>query len=829
MSELKTINKILNYSKLDNIDGVNTSLSNYLNLSKGINNGKEPSLLKYIGNEFIDIELKNSTKQIRMIRDTTTDVLTNVLIDKGDAVKVFDFVDFMYNYSFCYLLENINVVLTKNDIETHKNINTYMLPLQYYDNVNMYFKGGTLMKYFKDRLYDKFPDLKNDQISANSGTGFEKNFKVSDTDLSVHIDTKLYYRCTQIKYGVSVILAECLNNISTLLDTLLDYTFDKDATKYESKDFKNDLTKINNLKNIFKTDFYNIQKIKNILSANKPDKAIINPRKCFPDYNKLKNTFYFFKRYSAINDNFNEISNSFTELLKYIIDIPLTTRIEFDGSNLKNVLPNVLENAMLIEIIDYIRFNDFENYNNVKPYLKNTSTNTKYKQENYMIKYRKLLVDTNKYLFYEKFRKIELLFVNYNEFIDKLADGLYDIKKNMINEFNSNPSNVKNQIDIANNINIDNIKNTTPGFDNINKIIDYDKSPNEIFRFNFNLKRDDIKKNILYHNDAKRSDFILKNSKIISNKLQLVEFKDKHVNYIGYNNSLFNLNNRNVLNVAFALIRIKHNVKISDIMYNINNTTKMLSLQIPSEILDISITESYDSMHHIIHNISNDNSYYTLYSERENKNNYIVSINEHIVYNDLNAVLFYQNSFVPWVDKKYAKRIFRMIMFIKILDKNDTKPNNDYKDMFNNLKNIVNNINTENINNSNINNINDIIKEIYGFNVDIDYIKKIYNKTNTFDNLLSTQNKYKYVQFIINFIIINLLFILNINNSDNLNKFINIINNLYNLYNNFSDEFISFNNDNDKFNNYKGKYINFIKDIKKIFEEFDNNNIIKNI
>lgn len=223
----------------------------------------------------------------------------------------------------------------------------------------------------------------------------------------------------------------------------------------------------------------------------------------------------------------------------------------------------------------------------------------------------------------------------------------------------------------------------------------------------------------------------------------LVSFPEKHVHFITVNNVIYNpIGSEHI--VGFDLYRIKFNIRldsITNLEFNKNQ-----SLNIPSEFIDVSIPRFYDfNMINLRNKIYNNSGYIHYFSKLNNiRLNCLNVLSTNLKYTikDLDIVLYEQNTFIPWNDKKYGKRIIRLLFLIfvyyfkkanvlKCVDRFDLIFDNFIKNLEKLSENIIlwnsvkNEYNKENV-------LNSISKIIY-FNdstnnlLDINTLRNFYN------------------------------------------------------------------------------------------------------
>lgn len=749
--------------------------------------------LTYLENEFINLKKKNNMNDIRLIRDTTTNVFTKICIEDNKSINDYDFINFLFQYTYTNLLQNINTLLASNK--------HYAYPLLPNEFLYLYFKGGTLMKYFKNFVYETL----NINENVNVDIDFIKNFKLSDTDMSLSIKCNSYMRYEQLKHYCISSFSKSLDELGTIINHLKEYkTNNKPLNIINITDSINNNKKFNNTDIIFseETFYNNIDEFKIILQTLKLE--IIKHK-----IDKIT-TKYIIK---VINNIVNNIVNS--------------TEKNYTIETIMNIIScNPTENSLIIELLDFI--------------LLYKDINVVSKCKKVINKYKSKLIIANKYLNFKLLNKIIGLFDNYEEFKTKLA---HTIKSNIIDN------------------------------KDINEVYDFDVEPPIKYIIN---KDKAYTKNIskaLDFDSCKRSDFILAHNKNVKSNRILIEFNNKKQNYTSYNN-IINTQKNNKF-VTFSLIRLKHLVTIKDFLIsediraneNLVNTipqtqrrttrgtqrrttrgtqrrttratqrrttrttqkrttrgtltsiqpkTKPL-LFIPTELLDISIIPPYNGIDNYIYKNSYNKYKYCIPITKENKTiSYIVSFNiENILY-DLSYVLFGTNSFIPFHDTKYSKRIFRLLFFIKLNSKleNDSIIYQMNYDIINKL------IHTINIINNNINissEFNNILSELLlnkKINIEeFDISKPIYE-------ILQFNNYFKPLKELYSFIILFTYLILN----NNKNLLFNICKINFEYYQ-IIDDFILSNNVDSFYYNFKNEFIKFINTIKDKLVKINNHAI----
>ncbi len=179
-----------------------------------------------------------------------------------------------------------------------------------------------------------------------------------------------------------------------------------------------------------------------------------------------------------------------------------------------------------------------------------------------------------------------------------------------------------------------------------------------------------------------RNDFALRcvNSIYYSN---LVLFPEKSNHFISINNVISNyIGNEHI--VLFDLYRVKFNVLLKSI-FNVTQN-KYIEMFVPSEFLDISIPKFYDfNLTQLRDKLYNTGDYVNYFSKLDNNKlecYNILTTNLKYTIKDLNTVLYEQNTFIPWNDLKYNKRIIRslFLMFVVYYKKAKTYESIDLVD-----------------------------------------------------------------------------------------------------------------------------------------------------
>ena len=571
----------------------NGTLENYLSLQD--EGGKEPLLLSYINNQPTDLN-ELTHRKYREIRDNATDAFVELMTTNLGQDNIKNMVLFMQSYLYHELLSSINDELTTSfPFPSTNNKTQDMYPLLDDETIEIYFKGGTLMKHFKDHFTGTH------QVDPDLNLEFDNKFKISDIDMNVSINTTYFLRFNQIKYCVVKLLAKILRNLSKIFDDMYDRPNDDQS-----------YPEILNPVLIFDTTLDHNGKIQSITFNTVTYNLYIHE-----NINNLK--FYIEKTKKEIIQFINDpayIIGSINNLIynKVILN-----------NNFKNklcsysVLVNSLKIEFMIFIITFLNKKGITFHNILQPKID-------------------ILTIVNKILINEEYKNINNLFYNYKDnFLDKLATKLTDFKNK-----NTNP------VDII--------------------FYDTDTTPSIQYKINPNWVEAD---NII-DEGSKRGDFAIANTKYVNSGSALIEFNDnEYKHYVSYNNSVNVFNTSGLL--SFSLIRIKHLTRLKD--YLIDQSNNLLidqsnnqikgTMNIPAEILDISITLPYD-LYKNTKLVANQFDKY--YFPMEGGRKILVFDNPHNILQDLSYILFTQKTpHYPWGDMKYEKRIFRIFFFILYL------------------------------------------------------------------------------------------------------------------------------------------------------------------
>lgn len=737
-------NLINSKTELDRVEFAadDDSLEKYLTLNAYPTS--ESFIRSGIDNPPSDMEAVDHIKY-RILKDTSTDSVTSWItknLNNGGS-DIMDLVLYFQSYTYHHLLSNINKELNEKIKTNTIEINFY--PLLDDEELNIYFKGGTLMRFYKLLLEKEVGGFDNPDLSDDLKEKLTKNFKISDIDMNLYIKTASFKRFDQLKYCAVKLLSKQYRQLSEILDKL--YAEDECNEQPDNDGPELQIMPNANTIDILKKLISNFKKLL-IKEGNKHDLNKFIDLNCFEPFNSVY---------------INSIILEYFTFIKYYEGLSLNEDFK---TKLNEKIDNLIKiNVVLLEI---------------------------------------------------ELCKVKDVFVNKKDLLDEL------------------------------------VKNFTQTFEDIgdNTIYNHDTTPPVKYKVNqaHEFVKDDIKL------DVKRGDLGLGSSKYVNTTGLLVEFeseKNQHKHYVSYNNSI-NVFMHNKL-LSFSLIRIKQIIKINnDVLIRTNsghlqalapaaaapapaaaaaapapaaiaNTDGRL-LYIPSEILDLSITNIYDSYKYGYKVNDQFRNYYHVTDE----NKIMVFDNEENLIQDLLFILFSQRgAHIPWMDLKYSKRLFRVFFLMKAIEIKDkmmkANPNiyeninNIIKDLIDSLTILQNNLTIDN-DKYNDTRAKILINNSIPLDVLIDYIDKISNREYVGNNIYQINNIYYPVKDLLSYILVS-VDILFIKKEDAV--YIKIMKKISKIYN-----IINMDIDNADFiGDYKKKFVEFIGSVKEnieLIEEINN-------
>jgi hypothetical protein len=599
---------------------------------------KNPIVLDMVKKNMINLNYDRNFIQFRKLRDETTKHFTDVFVKNGPT---YNFINYIYHKMNTYIISNINSEIIKYNQIADCEDQPF---LSDDEEILFIFKGGTNMFLLKKHMDSQInndleevlrvrareeyirlrPANKTENEFINEKIieykdSFNNNFDISDSDFTLYIICKDEKRYAFLYNIVSKLLITILEEISLEMDN-----------------------KINELE----------MNVENVASTN--NRRIIPPNPEFSPQilnfdngiveDSLTNYYYEYKRmYKGLFLNiFNNGINKITLVTEFINII-----------NEKLVNPEFTDLAKLSLIkntLTLIKYICNQNHLNINIDIINnliTRVNTRITEE-----LTANLVRINDLYSIEKF---------------------IDFKRRLVTGLN-NSTRKNGRLIIFN---------------------DHQKSKNQLtgYRIVGNIDYEDIQL-------KKRNSVLLKNKNVLCRNIgfEIINGTQKKRHYTSVNNEVFTNISKAGHIVAFDLYRVKLNVILKNSLKNgqyliestnPSNEIKVFrnedfinhpeSINIPTEFIDVSIAKFNDF------NLVNEREKYydpenqhTIYEHFdiinvnpiENPNIVMKSIlfySYEALLEDLNIVLFKQNTFTCLFDSKFTKRMFRYLYFYLIL------------------------------------------------------------------------------------------------------------------------------------------------------------------
>jgi hypothetical protein len=731
----------------------------------------KPGLLKFFFDKKKNFEHIANRTQFRKLPDVSTSEFVNVILNDPVQRDLKNFIN------ICFQIINYNVLtkLNQNIFDNTRQPNFDMatinefLPMQYNEEVQLLFKGGTNFNFIYNNLKNQIPvdpnnpNIRNNILNLLRDQEIDSKLTVSDTDMSLHIHCNNNRRFILLQQVATKLVIESLEEISLLLDEL----------------WIHDHLPLNRLPPI-PARVYNIE------------------------------------------NNFNQNIFDFIHVLQFVKETN-DLNICYELIDTTFLTPNLLINncqinSYLIEFIDYILIQNEINVTIGGIRITNQQIQDLTTYKNHMFIYG----------------------LHNLEQIKQGLIGVYtDAKKNTLR---NNILNGLRQMKLDVNAN-KRVKNNT--------ILEKDALDTvERYKFWRAPVLDDIHVQMEHCNinpanalNSCRSEAYLYDINNSRNPIHITNNTKQKIHYISINNTIANMVAKGRVN-NFNLARIKCNMTLNDCCIDYNNTPldlinypnvvdnniindinrqnqyiigdNSIKKYIPSEILDISITDHFSEKNHPYKNML----------DIANKmgvrvDNYILlCYGYYDLYIDLKDVLFKQIHYSPWIDLKYDKRITRMFIFLCFAWIIELGIQYDIlreifiniRDMCNILKgNAGNNPDmnakrAEFANNLNANQqFNELINEfcITPNNYNRQYCNYKMQTATNFSHLIDIKQKYSIMEDLIDGILINTLYY-----SDN-NEYITLNGYFSNLYNFTAPADI---------NNYKDDFINYIYKLSNIID-----------
>ena len=584
-------------------------------------------LFSYINNTYKNEMSNYETKKIRSVRDITTSVFTDTFLN--DINKRIQFLNYTYHIINIKLQTNIDEEL----------INNNLIPLTDDEDVYLVFKGGNVMNHFFYKLFN----IESDQIK-------KEYFKISDVDYSIYIKTIYNNRFILLKSFVKKILMRTLEEISLFFNNyyrnIMNDIKPTNEILYQSENTIDETIKKNIIGNIDSSiiyGYYNECKriLKFINSNYKPD----NPINLNVLYDLISTKINLNDEYLLL---FKKPDNNYdtTLILKLMVFFKINKILNYFFNDKKHNLNNTLAIENDDDDDDDINIDSNKELEyksiilkNLKEYL---DKNTEYKLDFESDRFKKVTEDN--------INKLNIIFEQYNK---QLINNLYNsnfYEKDLFEMFKINLGNkIKEHIN-KNLVLYESISNT-----NGNNLITYNFRP--------------INKDVVI-NFSKESNMYIYNKDDPTKQYEIKESNVKSEHYISYNsiiNILPSSNQNKVMNFDLARIKfgirgkIIHDKKIDILNTDINIYEKKnkKKLRIPSEFIDVSISNLTDSLRlHYLDEYMNKEPYIF-----KNKDIAIYAFSIDDLSDDLETVLTNQNSIFPWIDNKYSKRLERLLVF----------------------------------------------------------------------------------------------------------------------------------------------------------------------
>jgi hypothetical protein len=635
----------------------------------------KPVLNNWIGEDSLHVK-----HPFRAIRDQATDGFVELMFkyDYNNHLVPANilrsnkrnlFLLYVYDYFNLYMISEFEYYLLCNNCKLLNSSNEYATFL---------FKGGNLYFHIIYELivyhgiYGNFNQVTQTYLKQQ----FDRGFKVSDFDFTVNLKCQNHTKFIEVKYHLAKFLTIKLEEITIFFNSYL-----SDVLSNEIQDNPNNFD-INNIN------------VRNNNLSNRENRILIRLSIINDIFCELCNNDLFFLFLDAINNNVNPAFD-----LPQILGGPIGLNLIY---HYINIISTFIEPLRIIDeivmMIRNIRLINLLLAGNVFTGGPINITNNKEFNAKVINVISKLTFINNKYLPNNIFiiNNIDLneFKASQNEYFRFLRDDIRSMN------FYSNAIINAIKQDIITKIN--NIRFTeTPApippippiapIPPVRVLNIYAKDPKASFLFK---KRRDPKEERNYEivklklttadNDAftvndiniESADDITFDTDNITQNLYINK-KNNNYHYISYNSSInvSQYNNTSITN--FDLLRSKFNFTLKNvfikkflppnpippnIIHN-PNMWKVSKIKIPSEFIDISIADIDDNGYNVfINNVAGNIPQY-IHNYNFNFGNNIFNIKSFTVsyfIHDLITILYSQNM-CPWINNKYAKRVFRLL------------------------------------------------------------------------------------------------------------------------------------------------------------------------
>ncbi len=665
----------------------NESISTYIhenNTDRGT-----PSLLKFITSEKKDYNITINGNKHRAIKDNVTDAFVETFFTNDDNITKM-LVDYQYHFIHSKLMGDINREIMLNPLPQNRrgqSINSNNLyPLKHNEHIILNFKGGSTMYYLFKNIISNI-HLPQDDIDR-----IKNNFKISDIDLSLTIESEESTRYYQLESVVTHLVIKYLEELTNRFECILLKTITNNSPEI------NELIRNNRYINQDNLLEMNLIRISNPY----PNHPIYQADRIYELKQNINKYKLYFNPRLVLENGYDiniqqRISNEILELYREFIDYDNTDPESF--FTFKTL--DLLELSLLLEFMTHNALLKYvDNNNHIIPIFHHFHTMTLLYINKTKTFINYLLNHRYNYLLNNLYNQTKL-----SAFVRKINDNLIalndTLKTKAISSYTT--ENTK-QLFRPRHCNHPIINTPQGNYYNEYKYLYEHKSGTTSY---YNIKTNDhiIPANI---NIEGRANFALipqdnsyypyllvSTNNIGADHTSITNFKqglrnvrvnlnniDKNfdyttnrnnVHYVALNKSIMSLTDHGFL-LSFNLCRIKFNITLSDIIEQVNiedencPLTDINSHSVPSEFLDVSITCKFDSFHHITKEIEENNKgmifNFSMPPEFEyGRDSRIMSYNLKTFAADLNNVLFNQQK-IPWLDNKYSKRLIRLMFYL---------------------------------------------------------------------------------------------------------------------------------------------------------------------
>lgn len=548
----------------------------------------------------------------RYFKDKTTDIFTKFFL--ADDKLRWMFVDYVFNSFNSIITLKINKLL----LEKYE---TYLYPEE---KIYLVFKGGNVMNFYYSLLKNQIDKYKiiNCDLEISNGLllkdinkylkELENNFQISDVDFSLYIECKDYVKNEKISNCCKIIILDVMKDI------------------------------INNF-----DDYFN-----SINGHVEPELSEVIIEKTDDELNEYFDDIIFLidkltKEQFDTSIHLGEGINDTIELIKSIhqltklYDLCERKALEFGFDiNDKLVLIADLINDILTKKFNNIKANKFYTSNKIENFI--SALKTLYQNEKFCVKFKDQYENQKHNISIFVYEGLKDVNIN----IEPRKSAIVYTRQNLKRPLKILSSDFKKIHYITYNGTI--LKDRFSGISNF-----------DLFRVKFNVQVDNINEySISFLPDTNAQ----QNYDLLVNILQI---KQDEVNKI--NKDLVSRGLTGDKQIFNSFSELRDLFDLHNIGLNIIDKKHTL---IPSEFIDISIPNYTDKTAiHFIESIQDELSY--LQTTIDNNLYFTNCYSQIQIYDDLCVVLFQQNTFFPWDDKKYEKRIKRLITMLIISNLED--------------------------------------------------------------------------------------------------------------------------------------------------------------